>query len=547
MTRLKDIAQAVGVSVSTVSLVLNGKSRGRVNDETARAVRESADRLGYYPNLAAKSLRSKRTHTIGLLSDSIAGSPFSPELIRGAQQAAWDAGYVLFSVYLRTDRDSEELALQSLLQRDVEGLILATDYHRVRSVPSLPNDVPIVCADCRPADESGAGYAVVPDEYQGAYTATSHLIENGHTRIGYIGTADRGPHREGPRPRRAGGNGRVALLEAVGGGARRRRARDRGENGRGGGAMSATHDPRITFGAAVTALASEDERIVVLSADSGKSSGFGPFMAQFPERYVECGIQEQGVTGVAAGLATMGKVPVFCAIAPFVTCRNFEQMRNDLGYMRQNAKIVGRNGGFTYSDLGATHHSLEDYALMRMIPGMTVLAPQDYHEIQGAVAAMLRHEGPVYMRIGSGGVPELFPDDEFEIGKGRHVREGGDVSLVTTGYVTASVLDAADLLATRGIEVDLVCLGTVEPLDKDLVLASARRTGRVVTVEEHYDRGGLGGAVAELLAANPVARHHVIAVPHDYVPSGPYADLLWRYGLDGQGISRRVVELLRVG
>ena len=160
MTRLKDIAQAVGVSVSTVSLVLNGKSRGRVNDETARAVRESADRLGYYPNLAAKSLRSKRTHTIGLLSDSIAGSPCSPELIRGAQQAAWDAGYVLFSVYLRTDRDSEELALQSLLQRDVEGLILATDYHRVRPVPSLPTDVPIVCADCRPADERAAGYAV---------------------------------------------------------------------------------------------------------------------------------------------------------------------------------------------------------------------------------------------------------------------------------------------------------------------------------------------------------------------------------------------------
>ena len=311
--------------------------------------------------------------------------------------------------------------------------------------------------------------------------------------------------------------------------------------------MTRTHDPRVTFGAAVTELAASDERVVVLSADSGKSSGFGDFMTRFPERYVECGIQEQGVTGVAAGLATMGKVPVFCAIAPFVTCRNFEQMRNDLGYMRQNVKIVGRNGGFTYSDLGATHHSLEDYALMRMIPGMTVLAPQDYHEIRGAVAAMLRHEGPVYMRIGSGGVPELFPDGEFEIGKGRHVREGGDVSLVTTGYITASVLDAADLLATRGVQVDLVCLGTVEPLDSELVLASARRTGRVVTVEEHYDRGGLGGAVAELLAANPVARHHSIAVPHNYVPSGPYADLLWQYGLDGQGISRRVVELLRAG
>jgi len=191
VTRLKDIAQDVGVSVSTVSLVLNGKSGGRVNEETAQVIRAAAERLGYYPNLAAKTLRSKRTHTIGLLADSIAGSPFSPELIRGAQQAAWDAGYVLFSVYLRTDRDSEELALQSLLQRDVEGLILATDYHRVRPVPSLPADVPIVCADCRPADERAAGYAVIPDEYQGAHAATTHLIEQGHTRIGYIGTADR--------------------------------------------------------------------------------------------------------------------------------------------------------------------------------------------------------------------------------------------------------------------------------------------------------------------------------------------------------------------
>lgn len=190
MARLKDIAKEVGVSVSAVSLVLNGKSDGRVNDATAQAIRAAADRLGYHPNLVAKSLRSRRTHTIGLVSDSIVGSPFSPELIRGAQQAAWDAGYVLFSVYLRTDRDSEELALQSLLQRDVEGLILATDYHRVRTTPPFPVEVPVVWADCLPEDEVNVGYAVIPDEYQGAHTATAHLIEHGHTRIGYIGTED---------------------------------------------------------------------------------------------------------------------------------------------------------------------------------------------------------------------------------------------------------------------------------------------------------------------------------------------------------------------
>lgn len=190
MARLKDIAEQVGVSVSAVSLVLNGKSSGRIKAETAQLIHDTAAQLGYYPNLVAKALRSKRTHTIGLLSDSIAGSPFSPELIRGAQQAAWDAGYVLFSVYLRADRDSEELALQSLLQRDVEGLILATDYHRVRPLPQLPMDVPVAFADCRPTDAGTPSFAVIPDESQGARTATAHLIAKGHTRIGYIGTVD---------------------------------------------------------------------------------------------------------------------------------------------------------------------------------------------------------------------------------------------------------------------------------------------------------------------------------------------------------------------
>ena len=304
------------------------------------------------------------------------------------------------------------------------------------------------------------------------------------------------------------------------------------------------HDPRKTFGAAVTREAELDERIVVLSADSGGSSGLSDFQRKFPDRYLEFGIQEQGVTGVAAGLATMGKIPVFCAIAPFVTCRNFEQFRNDLGYMDQNVKIVGRNGGLTYADLGSTHHSLEDYALMRMIPGVTVLAPQDAGEIRGAVHAMLQIKGPVYMRIGNGPVPQLFPDDDFVIGKGRRLREGYDVTVISTGYITVAVIEAVDALIEQGAGIDLLCLGTVTPLDDELILESAQRTGHVITVEEHYPRGGLGGAVAELLSATLPVVVDRVAVPHVYVPTGPYAEILRSYGLDAAGLEVKIRELV---
>ncbi|HEY3544754.1 MAG TPA: transketolase C-terminal domain-containing protein [Propionicimonas sp.] len=307
---------------------------------------------------------------------------------------------------------------------------------------------------------------------------------------------------------------------------------------------SNSYDPRKAFGAALTHEAELDERIIALSADSGGSSGLGAFQQRFPDRYLEFGIQEQGVTGVAAGLATTGMIPVFCAIAPFVTCRNFEQFRNDLGYMDQNVKVVGRNGGFTYADLGSTHHSLEDYALMRMIPGVTVLAPQDVGEIRGAVHAMLEIKGPVYMRIGNASVPQLFPDDDFAIGRGRHVREGADVTVISTGYTTVAVVEAVDALIGEGVGVDLLCLGTVAPLDEELIVESARRTTHVITVEEHYSRGGLGGAVAELLSGVfPVVVDRV-AVPHVYVPAGPYAEILKSFGLDATGLEVRIRELV---
>ena len=296
-------------------------------------------------------------------------------------------------------------------------------------------------------------------------------------------------------------------------------------------------DPRKEFGKAVTELAQDNEKIVVFSADSGKSSGFAEFIEKYPERYYECGIMEQGVIGLAAGMATAGKIPVFCAIAPFVTCRPYEMVRNDMGYMKQNVKIVGRNCGFTYSDLGATHQSLDDFALMRMIPGMVVLAPQDPGEIRQAVKAMIEYEGPVYMRIGNPKIPQLFEEKEFEIGKGNVLREGKDLSIITTGSVTGAALQAADILAKEGISVEIIGMPTVCPVDEQLIKQTAAKTGRVLTVEEHYMDGGLGTMVSEVLSETDGVKVRRHGVPKVYATTGSYEQLLNYYKLDAEGIA----------
>lgn len=296
-------------------------------------------------------------------------------------------------------------------------------------------------------------------------------------------------------------------------------------------------DPRKEFGKAVAELAETDERIVVLSADSGGSAGFKDFAEQHPEKYYEFGIMEQGITGIAAGLATTGKIPVFCAIAPFVTCRPYEMFRNDLGYMKQNVKIVGRNAGFTYSDLGATHHSLEDYAIMRMVPGAVVLAPQDVGEIRSAVKAMMDYNGPVYMRIGNGAIPDLKKEAAFIIGKGEILREGNDLTILSTGSITGEVLCAAALLEDEGISVMVIGLPTVSPIDCEIIKYAAEKTGRIMTVEEHYVCGGLGGSVAEVIAQSCPVPLKIHGVPHVYATSGSYEELLRYYKLDAKGIA----------
>ncbi|NLA49045.1 MAG: transketolase, partial [Bacteroidales bacterium] len=218
--------------------------------------------------------------------------------------------------------------------------------------------------------------------------------------------------------------------------------------------MKESKDPRKTFGEAVTEAAGKNTNVIVLSADSSSGSGLKSFPGKFPDRHFEFGIMEQGVMGFASGLATTGKIPVFAAIAPFVTARPFEMFRNDLGYMEQNVKVVGRCSGLTYDQLGATHHSIDDVAIIRTIPGVTILNPGDPVTIKKAVHAMIEHYGPCYLKIGSPKMPVLYPEDtDFRIGKGIVMQEGHDVALIGTGTVLSKAVEAARLLQQKGISV----------------------------------------------------------------------------------------------
>ena len=305
-------------------------------------------------------------------------------------------------------------------------------------------------------------------------------------------------------------------------------------------------DPRKTFGKAVTDVAAMNSDVVVFSADSGKSSGFGEFIEKYPERYFEVGIAEQCAIGMAAGMATAGKIPVFCAITPFETARPYEMVRNDMGYMRQNVKIVGRNTGMTYSDLGVTHQGIDDIALMSLIPGMTILAPQDPMEIEEAVKAMIAHEGPVYMRIGNPKIPQLFERSPFEIGRGRVLEEGTDVTIITTGSTTLDGIEAVKILKEWGISAKLIGMPTILPLDERLVREAAAETGRVVTVEEAYIHGGLGSIVTEAVSDMAGVTVKRLGMPMEYARTSKiYRELLAYYKLDGAGIAKSIAAFVK--
>ncbi len=311
--------------------------------------------------------------------------------------------------------------------------------------------------------------------------------------------------------------------------------------------MSEMKDPRKTFGEALAEAGERNPNVVALSADSSSGSGLSPFHKLFPERHFEFGIMEQGVTGFAAGLATTGKIPVFAAIAPFVTARNFEMFRNDLGYMNQNVKIVGRCAGLTYDQLGATHHSVDDIAIIRTIPGVTVINPGDPVTIKKAVHAMIDHVGPCYMKIGAPPMPVLYPADvDFKLGKGIVMSEGSDVTIIGTGTVLSKAAGAARLLQEKGISVRLIDMHTIKPLDTELVLAAARETRGIVTVEEHYIAGGLGSAVAEVCSREYPVRIKMIGLEDHFAGNGPYEQLIGQHGLQAEQIFETVMKFLEV-
>ncbi len=302
---------------------------------------------------------------------------------------------------------------------------------------------------------------------------------------------------------------------------------------------------RASYGEALVELGSERDDFVVLDADLAAATQTGKFKAAHPERFYDCGIAEANMVGIAAGIAAAGK-KVFCStFAMFAAGRAFEQVRNSIGYPHLDVNICATHAGISVGEDGASHQCNEDIALMRSIPGMTVIVPSDDTEAKAAVRAALDYEGPVYMRLGRLAVPVVNDPEtyEFQIGKGVTLREGTDVTLVATGLMVAAALEAADVLAEKGVSAEVINIHTVKPLDEELVRASAKKTGRVVTCEEHSVIGGLGDAVLGALAADPVPVRKV-GVQDTFGESGPALELLHKYGLDAEGIVSQTLDFL---
>ena len=304
---------------------------------------------------------------------------------------------------------------------------------------------------------------------------------------------------------------------------------------------------RESYGNALVELGKEKENLVVLDADLAGATKTGIFKKVFPERHIDCGIAESNMMGIAAGLSATGLVPFASSFAMFAAGRAFEQIRNSIGYPHLNVKIGATHAGISVGEDGATHQCNEDIALMRTIPGMTVIVPSDDVEAKAAVKAAYEMDGPVYLRFGRLAVPVINDNEDykFEIGKGVTLRKGKDVTIVATGLCVSSALDAAELLKVEGIDAKVINIHTIKPLDKELIVAAAKETGQIVTVEEQSVIGGLCGAVSEALSEEypvPVKR---IGVNDQFGYSGPATALVEKFGLDGKGIAESVKEFLK--
>jgi len=304
------------------------------------------------------------------------------------------------------------------------------------------------------------------------------------------------------------------------------------------------HDCRNAWVETLEALAAEDERIVAVVNDSIGSSKLNGFQKKFPERLINVGIAEQLMVGVAAGLANGGRIPFVSAASCFLTGRSLEQVKADVAYAGFNVKLVGQSSGVAYGELGATHHSIEDFAWLRVLTPITTIVPADAWETAEAVKWAAEHEGPVYLRLSRMPVPDLdIPGRKFTPGKAEVVRKGSDVTVIACGTTVHLAAEAADKLSDKGLSVRVLNMATINPIDTDAILAAARETGAIVTVEEASVRGGLGGAVAEITAGDcpvPVER---LGFP-GFVPTGSTEWLFEEYGLSVAGISAAVRKVL---
>lgn len=297
---------------------------------------------------------------------------------------------------------------------------------------------------------------------------------------------------------------------------------------------------RESYGNALAELGAQYPNLVVLDADLAAATKTGVFKKAFPERHIDCGIAECNMIGIAAGLAATGKIPFASSFAMFAAGRAFEQVRNSIGYPHLNVKIGATHAGITVGEDGASHQCNEDLALMRTIPGMAVICPSDDIEAKAAVKAAIEYEGPVYLRFGRSAVPIIndTPGYKFEMGKGVVVREGKDVTIIATGICVCEAMEAAEMFEKEGVSAKVINIHTIKPLDEALVIAAAKETGKVVTVEEHSVIGGLGSAVCDCLSAHLPTKVCKIGMQDVFGESGPAAELVKKYGLDAEGIYR---------
>ena len=304
---------------------------------------------------------------------------------------------------------------------------------------------------------------------------------------------------------------------------------------------------RESYGNALVELGAEHDNLIVLDADLAAATKTGVFKKAYPDRHIDCGIAECNMMGIAAGLSTTGIVPFASTFAMFAAGRAFEQVRNSIGYPHLNVKIGATHAGISVGEDGATHQCNEDIALMRTISGMVILNPADDVEAKACVKAAYEYNGPVYLRFGRLAVPVINdrPDYKFELGKGVVLREGKDVTIVATGLCVSSALEAAEKLAADGIDAKIINIHTIKPLDEELIVAAAKETGKVVTVEEHSVIGGLGSAVCDALAEKCPVPVKKIGVQDVFGESGPAVALLAKYKLDGEGVYEQVKEFCK--